>query len=151
MHIWHTAFIIIALTHKVLSKHTQQGTFDQGTYNLIITFINQCPVIPNTETIYTLPTPGHIQSPTPPLKNSFVFYSYIYLNWQKYSANSLSRSKTQGGSLIQARFHDCDGYWTHCGVLQDIFHFDHAGRQYLLAFVCWLIPWGGDTPQIWKD
>ena len=141
--------MITALTHKVFSKYTITAKFNQGMYDLIVAFINQSAVIPNTENIYTLPTPGH--SPVPPLKNRFVFYNYVYLNRRKYSANSLCRSKTQGGSLIQARFRDRDGYWTHSGVLQDIFQFDHAGRQYQLAYVCWLVPWGRETPQIWKD
>ena len=147
-----TYSFIAALTRQTFSKHTVTSRLDHNLYELVLTFINANPFIPRASSIFS-DSSSHqsSRSPPPPLKNSFIFYTYVYLNRRKYSATSLSRAKHQGTSLIQALFTSSDGDWTHCGVLQDIIEFEHAGNRYRVAYIHWLVPWAGDVPQIWLD
>ena len=147
-----TSTFIAALTHQTFSKHTVTSKLDHNLYKLVLTFINTNPFIPRASSIFSDGSSHQSsQSPSPPLENSFIFYTYVYLNRRKYSATSLSRAKHQGASLIQALFASSDGDWTHCGVLQDIIEFEHAGQRYRVAYMRWLVPWAGNYPQILLD
>ena len=150
-HILSSTFIA-ALTYQTFSKHTVTSKLDHNLYQLVLAFINTNPFIPRASSIFADSSSHQSgRSPPPPLKNSFIFYTYIYLNRRKYSATSLSRAKHQGASLVQAKFTCSDGDWTHCGVLQDIIEFEHAGKRYRVAYIRWLVPWAGNYPQIWRD
>ena len=147
-----TSKSITALTCQTFSKHTVTSKLDRNLYELVVAFINSNPFIPRASSVFS-DTFSHqpSRSAPPPLKNSFIFYTYVYLNRRKYSATSLSRAKHQGSSLIQALFTSSDGDWTHCGVLQDIIEFEHTGKRYRVAYIHWLMPWAGSVPQIWLD
>ena len=146
-----TSLFITALTHQTFSRHTVTSKLDHNLYRLVLDFINSNPFIPRASSIFSDSPSQSGHSPHPPLKNSFIFYTYVCLRHRKFSAASLSRSKHQGSSLVQALFKNPGGDWTHCGVLQDIIEFEHIGKRYRVAYIHWFMPWAGNVPQIWLD